>query len=149
MDEIDTCCDSRRHARLLRDCGLLGKAKIAIQYARELIEPLGLPDRYRNRLDTLGPSRRRSGKLRVEDAGRASPAETAAFSAWLRPLLPVAVVTGRIQSSQREHAGDVAGFEAADVTGYPLLHLLEKGRRYGDGNIGRWIRLDGKRHLDQ
>jgi hypothetical protein len=40
-------------ARLLRDCGLFSKAKIAIQHARELIEPLGLSDRYRNRLDTL------------------------------------------------------------------------------------------------
>ncbi|MHB8271991.1 CHAT domain-containing protein [Bradyrhizobium sp.] len=40
-------------ARLLRDCGLFGKARIAIQHARELIGPLGLSMRHHNRLDTL------------------------------------------------------------------------------------------------
>jgi hypothetical protein len=40
-------------ARLLRDCGLFGKARIAIQHATELIGPLRLSERHRNRLDTL------------------------------------------------------------------------------------------------
>jgi CHAT domain-containing protein len=40
-------------ARLLRDCGLFSKARIAIQHARELIGSLGLSDRHWNRLNTL------------------------------------------------------------------------------------------------
>ncbi|MET4625492.1 hypothetical protein ABIB83_002505 [Bradyrhizobium sp. I1.8.5] len=66
-----------------------------------------------------------------------------------RPLLPAAVVTGRIESSQREHAGRVPGTEAANVTGYPLEYLSEEGGLHGHGNIGRRIRLDGKCYLDQ
>lgn len=40
-------------ARVLRDCGLFSKARIAIANARDLIETLGLSERHRNRLDTL------------------------------------------------------------------------------------------------
>ncbi|QQN66761.1 CHAT domain-containing protein [Bradyrhizobium diazoefficiens] len=56
--------------RLLRDCGLFSKAKIAIEHAREMIGPLGLSERHRNRLDTL-ELQTRMKELSVKGSGRA------------------------------------------------------------------------------
>jgi hypothetical protein len=57
-------------ARLLRDCGLFSKARIAIEHAREMIGPLGLSERHRNRLDTL-ELQTRMKELSIKGSGRA------------------------------------------------------------------------------
>lgn len=57
-------------ARLLRDCGLFSKARIAIEHAREMIKPLGLSERHRNRLDTL-ELQTRMKELSIKGSGRA------------------------------------------------------------------------------